>query len=55
MPKDLANGLTREKLSELARTGAEVALQRLRAEIVAIERAFPNWASLKGVGPCADR
>ena len=42
MPKGPTNGLSREKLSELARTGAEVALQRLRAEIVAIERAFPE-------------
>ena len=42
MPKGPTNGLSREKLSELARTGAEVALRRLRAEIVAIERAFPE-------------
>jgi hypothetical protein len=32
------------KLRELARTGAEVALKQLRAEIVAIERTFPELA-----------
>jgi len=37
-------GLRTEKLRELARTGAEVALKQLRAEIVAIERAFPELA-----------
>jgi hypothetical protein len=31
-----------ERLRELARIGAEVTLRRLRAEIVAIERAFPE-------------
>ncbi len=31
-----------ERLRELARIGAEVILRRLRAEIVAIERAFPE-------------
>lgn len=33
-----------QRLRELARTGAEVTLQRLRAEIVAIERTFPELA-----------
>jgi hypothetical protein len=32
------------RLRELARTGAEVTLQRLRAEIIAIERTFPELA-----------
>jgi hypothetical protein len=41
MPKIAAN-LTADRLRELARTGAEVTLQRLRAEIIAIERAFPE-------------
>jgi hypothetical protein len=36
--------LSPERLRELARTGAEVALQRLKAEIIAIERAFPELA-----------
>ena len=35
-------GLSAEKLRDLARTGAEVALKRLRAEIIAIERTFPE-------------
>jgi hypothetical protein len=37
-------GLSSERLRELARTGAEVALRHLRAEIVAIERTFPELA-----------
>ncbi len=37
-------GLSAEKLRELTRTGADVALQRLRAEIVAFERTFPELA-----------
>jgi hypothetical protein len=42
MPRGMGRGLSPEKLRELARTGAEVALNRLRAEIIAIERTFPN-------------
>jgi hypothetical protein len=38
-------GLTFEKLRELARTGAEDTLKRLRAEIGAIERTFPELAT----------
>jgi hypothetical protein len=34
--------LTADRLRELARTGAEVTVARLRAEIIAIERAFPE-------------
>lgn len=34
--------LTADRLRQLARTGAEVALSRLRAEIIAIERTFPE-------------
>ena len=40
MPK--TPNLTSAHLRELARTGAEVTLKRLRAEIIAIERAFPE-------------
>jgi hypothetical protein len=40
MPK-LPN-LSSAHLRELARTGAEVTLRRLRAEIIAIERTFPE-------------
>jgi hypothetical protein len=37
-------GLDGARLRELARVGAEVTLRRLRAEIVAIERTFPELA-----------
>jgi hypothetical protein len=37
-----ASGLSAEKLKELARTGAEHAIKSLRAEIIAIERTFPE-------------
>lgn len=38
------SGLSFEKLKELARAGAEDTLKRLRAEIIAIERTFPELA-----------
>jgi hypothetical protein len=41
MPK-IATNLTADRLRELARTGAEVTLKRLRAEVIAIERTFPE-------------
>lgn len=41
MPKIPAT-LTTERLRELASTGAEVTLARFRAEIIAIERTFPE-------------
>jgi hypothetical protein len=44
MGRRRASSLSPERLRELARTGAEVALKRLRAEIVAIERTFPELA-----------
>jgi hypothetical protein len=37
-----------EQLKEMARQGADEALKRLRAEIVAIERTFPELALPKG-------
>ena len=40
------NQLSPERLRELARTGAQVALERMRAEIAAIERAFPELAAI---------
>ncbi|HMF98285.1 MAG TPA: hypothetical protein VKE96_28490 [Vicinamibacterales bacterium] len=46
MPKT-ANRLGTEKLRELARSGAELALNELRAEIIAIERTFPELALSK--------
>jgi hypothetical protein len=36
--------MTADQLRDLAKTGAEVTLMRLRAEILAIERAFPELA-----------
>ena len=41
MPRQ-ATTLSTERLKELARTGAETALKQLRAEIIAIERTFPE-------------
>lgn len=37
-------GLSLEQLRELARAGAGATLKRLRAEIIAIERTFPELA-----------
>ena len=42
MPRTGANGLTSEKMREYARAGAQVTLERLRAEIAEIERLFPE-------------
>ena len=44
MSRDGENSLSPERLRELARAGAEVVLHRLRAEVIAIERAFPELA-----------
>ena len=43
MPRGSA-GLTAERLRDLARSGAETVLKQLRAEIIAIERTFPELA-----------
>ena len=43
MPKG-TSGLSAERLRELARSGAETVLNQLRAEIIAIERTFPELA-----------
>ena len=40
----MAKHLHPARLQELARDGAELALKRLRAEIIAIERTFPELA-----------
>jgi hypothetical protein len=42
MPRIPKSGLTAARLRELARAGADVTLNRLRAEIIAIERTFPE-------------
>ena len=39
-----SGGLSAERLRELARSGAEAMLKQLRAEIIAIERTFPELA-----------
>jgi len=39
-----ASGLSTERLRELARAGAEAVLKQLRAEVIAIERTFPELA-----------
>ena len=44
MPRTSVSRLSPEKLRELARAGAEAALRELRADIVAIERTFPELA-----------
>jgi hypothetical protein len=41
MPKG-RRGLSLERLREMAKVGAEATLKQLRAEIVAIERTFPE-------------
>jgi hypothetical protein len=47
MPRK-AGQLNPEKLRELARAGAQQAVKQLRAEIVAIERTFPELSLSKG-------
>jgi hypothetical protein len=42
MPKASTSRLSPERIRELARAGAEAALKELRAEIIAIERTFPE-------------
>jgi len=44
MTREATNRLSAARIRELARTGAEEALKRLRAEIIAIERTFPELA-----------
>jgi hypothetical protein len=44
MPRRPASALSTDRLRELARVGAETVLKRLRAEIIAIERTFPELA-----------
>jgi hypothetical protein len=42
MPNSRKSLLTSDRLRELARQGADLTLKRLRAEIIAIERTFPE-------------
>lgn len=48
MPRPKLPALSTERLRALALSGADQALKRLRAEIVAIERSFPELALPKG-------
>ena len=43
MPKG-SRGLSAERIRELAQEGAAKALKQLRAEVIAIERTFPELA-----------
>lgn len=38
------SSLSNERIRQLARTGAETLLKQLRAEVIAIERTFPELA-----------
>ena len=58
MPRNATGHLSADKLRELARAGAEATLKNLRAEIVAIERTFPELrvaAAQRAVGRTVDR
>jgi hypothetical protein len=44
MARTPVSGITAQRLKDLARVGAEQTLLRLRAEIIAIERTFPELA-----------
>ena len=44
MARTPVSGLNAQRLKELGRVGAEQTLLRLRAEIIAIERSFPELA-----------
>ena len=54
MPRT-TNGLSAEKLMEFARAGAGQTLKALHAEIIAIERTFPELACRRLVEWCARR
>lgn len=47
MPTTPGRTLSVEKIRELARAGAEITVKRLRAEIIAIERTFPELGLAK--------
>ena len=47
MPRGKTGRLNAERLRDLARAGAQMAVNHLRAEIVAIERTFPELALSK--------
>jgi len=47
MPRGKSGQLNAERLRDLARAGAQMAVKQLRAELVAIERTFPELALSK--------
>ena len=47
MPRGKSGHLNAEKLRDLARAGAQMAVKQLRAELIAIERTFPELALSK--------
>jgi hypothetical protein len=48
MPATAKGGLSAEHIRELALAGAAEALNKLRAEVVALERTFPELATKAG-------
>ena len=44
MPRSAASGLSTARMKELARKGAAQLLQEMRADMIAIERTFPELA-----------
>ena len=48
MPRGNKGGLTAERIRQLATEGAARALNQLRAEVIAIERTFPELALPQG-------
>jgi hypothetical protein len=48
MPRGKVSPLSAEKLKELARTGADQTIKALQAELIAIERTFPELALARG-------
>ena len=48
MAAAIKGGLSAERIRELALAGAAAALNRLRAEVLALERTFPELATKTG-------
>jgi hypothetical protein len=48
MPKGVKGGLTAERIRQLATEGAAKALAQLKAEVIAIERTFPELKLPRG-------
>ena len=48
MPRGVKGGLTSERIRQLATEGAAKALAQLKAEVIAIERTFPELKLPRG-------